>query len=157
MAKKDLKFFMREQKEEIITAPAPATFLDDEGKPLELEIKVLSNARIQELFSSYRKRSIATNNKGIPYLGPNSEVVFKTERDSARAVRHIIAEALVYPNLQDPELMKYYNCVDITEMPHKVFPRADEYSHVSQMVMETLGLGETRQADDDALVDDAKN
>lgn len=157
MSKKDLKFFMREEKEEIVTAPAPDTFVDDEGKPIELEIRVLSNARVQEIFASYRKRSIATNSKGAPYLGPGSEVLFKTERDSARAVRHIIAEALVYPNLQDEKLMSFYKCNDITEMPLKVFPRADEYAHVSQMVMSALGLSETQQSSDDTLIDDAKN
>ena len=32
-------------------------------------------------------------------------------------------EALQYPNLKDPELMKHYNCADMTEMPLKVFSR----------------------------------
>jgi len=155
MSKKDLKFFMREVKEEIVTAPAPDTFKDENGKPVELEIRVLSNARIQEIFGSYRHRSVATNSKGSPYIMPNGEVAFKTERDSARAVRHIIAEALVYPNLQDTELMKFYGCVDITDMPLKVFPRADEYSHVNSVVMSALGLGEAQP--DDALIDEAKN
>lgn len=155
MAKKDLKFFMREQKEEIVKAPAPETFVDDEGNRLELEIKVLPNARVQELFAKYRTRSIATDPNGAPYLSPTGEVVWKTERDSARAVRHIIAEALVYPNLQDEALMQFYNCIDITEMPLKVFTRADEYSHVNRMVMGALGLG--AQQPDSVLVDEAKN
>ncbi len=68
------------------------------------------------------------------------EVVWKTERDSARASRHMIVEALQFPNLKDKELMEYYGCVDITEMPLKVFPKADEYQHVSRMVMQALGL-----------------
>jgi len=156
MSKKDLKFFMREQKEEIVTAPAPSSFIDDEGKPIELEIKVIGQARIQELFANYRKRSVATDKKGTPYITPSGEVAFKTERDSQRAVRHIIAEALVYPNLQDPDLMKYYNCADITDMPLKVFAKADEYSHVSQMVMSALGYGTEPQSEDD-LIDEAKN
>ena len=36
-------------------------------------------------------------------------MVFKTEKDSVKATRHIIVEALVYPDLKDPELMKYYD------------------------------------------------
>lgn len=157
MTKKDLRFFMREEKEEIVKAPAPERFVDENGNRLDLEIKVLNNARIQEIFTKHRKREIAKNNKGVPYLGPGNEVVFQTERDGAKAVRHIIAEALVYPNLQDADLMKFYNCFDITEMPLKVFTRADEYSHVSEMVMSVLGLGETQQSSDETLLEEAKN
>ena len=155
MTNKSLKFFMREQIEEIVTAPAPKGFTDGEGNPLELEIKVLSNARIQEIFASYRKRSVAVDDKGRPFLTPTGEVCFQTERDSARAVRHTIAEALVYPDLKDPELMKFYNCVDITDMPLKVFTSTDEYAHVNKMVMNALGLGD--QQTDSTLIEAAKN
>lgn len=157
MSKKDLKFFMREEKEEIVTAPAPDTFTDEDGNKIELEIRVLSNARIQEIFTSYRKRSVATDKKGTPYLTPGGEVVFKIERDNARAIRHIIAEALVYPSLKDEKLMSFYKCNDITDMPFKVFTRADEYAHVSQMVLSALGLAEAQQTPDDTLVEEAKN
>ena len=83
------------------------------------------------------------------------EVVWKTEKDSAKASRHIIVEALQYPNLRDPELMKHYNCVDMTEMPLLVFSRADEYQHVSRIVMQALGLAST-VSDEDEL-ENAKN
>ena len=155
MSSKDLRYFMREEKEEVLTVPAPDTFKGADGKPIELEIRVLSNETIQKINDGYRKRGIATNSKGVPYLGPNNEVVFKTERDSARASRHIIAEALVYPDLKNRELMDFYNCSDITEMPLKVFARANEYAYVSRMVMETLGLGE--KVSDDEEIEEAKN
>ena len=50
--------------------------------------------------------------------------------------------------------MKYYNCVDITQMPEKVFSRADEFAHVTRVVMALLGIGgqlseeEQKQADE---------
>ena len=157
MSQRNLKFFMREEKEEIVKMPAPKSFVDDKGQPIDLEIKVLNHTRIQDIFSKYRTRSIATNEQKSPYLSPNGEVVFKTERDSARAVRHIIAEALVYPPLQDSELMKFYNCVDITEMPTKVFSKSDEYTHVNKMVMQALGLGPEQAQTDAALIEEAKN
>lgn len=158
-AKKDLKYFMREsaKTEEIVTAPGPDTILDEDGKVIELEIKILNQAAIQKINEGYRKRSIATDKKGQPYIA-NGEVVFKVEKDSGRAVRHIIAEALVYPNLKDPELMKFFECQDITEMALKVFPRADEYAHVSRVVMAALGMGPAEAPqDDDSEVNDAKN
>ncbi len=154
MEKKNLKYFMRDTKEEIVTAPGPESFKDENGKVIDFEIKVLSQETINKINEAYRKRSMATDKKGNPLIAMG-EVVWKVEKDNARASRHIIAEALQYPNLKDPELMKHYGCADMTEMPLKVFSRADEYQHVSRIVMQALGLMET--PDDSADMDAAKN
>ncbi len=154
MASKDLKYFMRDTKEEIVTAPGPSSFKDENGDVINFEIKVLSQETINKINEAYRKRSMATDKKGNPLIA-SGEVVWKVEKDNARASRHIIAEALQYPNLKDPELMKHYGCADMTEMPLKVFSRADEYQHVSRIVMQALGLMET--PDDSADMDAAKN
>jgi len=154
MAKKDLKYFMRNTENEIVTAPGPDSFRDDEGNVIQFEIKVLTQNEINKINDAYRHRGIATDKKGNP-LVTMGEVVWKTEKDSAKASRHIIVEALQYPNLRDPELMKHYNCVDMTEMPLLVFSRADEYQHVSRIVMQALGLAST-VSDEDEL-ENAKN
>lgn len=153
---KDLKFFMRDNTPEIVTAPGPDSIKDEKGKVVQFEIKVLPQSEIQKINDNYRKRSMATDKKGNPLIALG-EVVWKTEKDSARAVRHIITEALVYPNLKDPELMKFYNCADITEMPLLVFPKSDEYNHVSRIVMNALGIGNDAVVNDDDTVDAAKN
>lgn len=156
---KDLKYFMREKKEEIISVPGPASFKDDDGNVIEFEIRVLDNATIQKINDSYRKRSIATDKKGQPYIA-NGTVVYKEEKDSARATRHIIVEALKYPDLKDEKLMEYYGCHDITEMPNKVFPKAEEFAHVSRIVFAALGIGtfpgEDEDGGADSDVEDAK-
>lgn len=154
MAKKDLKYFMRSVETEVVTAPGPESFKDEDGNVIMFEIKVLSQAEIQKINDAYRKRSMATDKKGNPLIAMG-EVVWKTEKDSARAARHLIVEALQYPNLKDPDLMKHYNCVDVTDMPLHVFPRADEYSHVSRIVMSALGLGNF--ATDEETLEAAKN
>ena len=154
MAKRDLKYFMRPKEQEIVTVPGPASFTDEDGKVIDLEIRVLSNKEIREINNRYRQRSVATDKKGQPYIA-NGEVVFKTEKDSDRAARHIIAEALVYPDLKDKALMEYYGCVDVTEMPQLVFSRADEYAHVSRAVMTALGLLDA--PNEDEAIEDAKN
>jgi len=157
--KKDLRAFMREsaKTEEIVTAPGPGTILGEDGKPITLEIKVLSNATIQKINDAYKKRAIAVDKRGNPYIA-NGEVAFRTERDHVRASQHIIAEALVYPDLKDPELMEFFGCNDITEMPLKVFPRADEYAHVSRVVMAALGLAsEPAQEEKEQSLDEIKN
>lgn len=159
MAKKDLKYFMREHKEEIITVAGPASIKDEDGNVINLEVKVLDQATITKINDNYRKRSIATDRKGNPIIY-NGEVVWKTEKDTARATRHILAEALVFPNLKDEALMEYYNCHDITEMPLKVFPTAEEYDHVIRVVFAALGIGsfEADEAEQgESEVEDAKN
>lgn len=152
--KKDLKYFMRSKEPEVITVPGPETIKDDEGHVLPLEIKVLSQGEISKINDMYRVKSMATDKKGNPLIFMG-EVVWKTEKDSARASRHIIVEALQFPNLKDKELMEYYGCVDVTDMPLKVFPKADEYQHISRMVMQALGLASPVNDDED--IEAAKN
>lgn len=154
MATKNLKYFMRDVKDEIITVDGPESFKDEDGNVIQLEIKVLSQSEIQRINNNYRKRTIATDKKGNP-LAYNGEVLWKTEKDSAKATRHMIVEALQYPDLKDKELMKFYNCVDVTEMPLLVFSRSDEYTHVTRAVMTALGLLEG--VSDEETVEEAKN
>ena len=116
---KNLKYFMREASdvEKVVTVPAPESFKDEDGKVIQLEVKVLSSERIREINEAYHTRSIALDSKGNPYIS-GGNVVFRDERDNAKATRHIIVEALQYPKLNDPELMKYYNCVDVLSLIH---------------------------------------
>ncbi len=152
--KKDLKYFMRSTEPEVVTAPGPESFKDENGNVIQFEIKVLSQEEINRINENYRKRSMATDKKGNPLIALG-EVVWKTEKDSARASRHLIVEALQYPNLKDKELMDYYGCVDVTDMPLKVFPRADEYQHVSRIVMQAIGLASA--VNDDEELEAGKN
>lgn len=154
MAKKDLKYFMRSNEPEVVTAPGPETFKDENGEVIQFEIKKLTQEEINRINDAYRKRSMATDKKGNPLIAAG-EVVWKIEKDSARAARHMIVEALQYPDLKDPDLMKHYGCVDVTEMPLKVFSSADEYQHVSRIVMQALGL--VAAVSDDEDLADAKN
>lgn len=154
MAKKDLKYFMRSTEAEVVTAPGPESFKDEDGNVIQFEIKVLSQEEINRINDNYRRHSMATDKKGNPLVN-GGEIVWKTERDSAKASRHMIVEALQYPDLKDPELMKYYGCVDVTDMPLKVFPKPDEYQRVSRIVMQALGL--MSKVTDDEEVEAAKN
>lgn len=155
MAKKSLKYFMRETQPEVVTVPGPESFKDEEGKVIDFEIKVLPQSEIMRINEAYRTHRAARDKKGNP-LVLNNEIVWETERDSARASRHLMVEALQYPDLKDPELMKHYNCVDVTDMPLHVFPRADEYQHVTKIVMQALGLLSDDAADSEEI-EDAKN
>ncbi len=154
---KNLKYFMREEskQEQTFQVPAPDRFVDEKGEVVQMEIKKLHNDTIARINDIYKSRTPMKDKKGN-YIIQNGEVVFKTEKDNVKATYHIIAEALVYPNLKDPELMKSYECVDITEMPLKVFPDNDEFGYVSRKVMEILGLVDAAESNE-REVEDAKN
>ena len=77
MAKKDLKYFMRDNAPEIVTAAGPESFKDEEGNVIQFEIKVLTQAEIQKINDAYRQRRVATDKKGNPIVS-NGEVVWKT-------------------------------------------------------------------------------
>ena len=49
MAKKDLKYFMRSTEAEIVTAPGPESFKDEDGNVIPFEIKVLTQAEINQI------------------------------------------------------------------------------------------------------------
>ena len=159
MAKRDLKAFMREsaKTEEIVSVPGPDTILGEDGKPVMLEIRVLSNSAIKKINDMYTTRQMAVDKKGVPYVQAG-EVAFKTTMDTQKATGHILAEALVYPDLKDPELMKFFGVVDISEMAAKVFPRTDEFVHVNRAVMMALGIGrEPANEETEKALDEAKN
>ena len=145
---------MRDTKDEIVTAPGPDSFKDENGKVIDFEIKVLSQETINKINEAYRKRSMATDKKGNPLIAMG-EVVWKTEKDTEKSVRHMIVEALQYPNLKSKELMDYYGCVDITDMPLKVFSKSNEYQHVLRIVMQALGMAS--EINDEEELEAAKN
>ncbi len=59
--KKDLKYFIRSREPEVVTVPGPDSIKDEEGKVLQLEIKVLSQEEITKINDMYRTKSMATD------------------------------------------------------------------------------------------------
>lgn len=157
MEKKNLKYFMRPEakQEQVLEVPGLESIKDEQGNVVPLKIKKLHNETINKINDMYTERAPMRDRKGN-FVIQNGEVVFKVERDRAKATRHIIAEALVEPDLKDPELMKFFNCADIAEMPLKVFPSNDEYAYISKKVMQVLGLAEEDEKDGKDL-EEAKN
>jgi hypothetical protein len=147
---KSLKSFMRSQENEIVKANAPDSFKDDKGKPLEMEIKVLTTAEIRKLRKAYDKKKIAYGKNGEPII-QNGSLVYEDEYDGDKFIQHILVESLVFPDLKDAELMNFYKCVDVTEMPRLVFSKADEYDEVIKTVLGVQGIGKK------ATIEDAKN
>lgn len=150
---KNLNYFMRDTKDEVITVKGPDSFKDDKGNVLDLQIKVLSQAELQKIRKAYTSKKIALDKSGNPYIS-GGELVYEVDKDSDKIMNHIIAESLVYPNLKDEELMKHYNCFDITQMPLNVFKYSNEYAHIQKAVLSVINASNQTNIED---VESAKN
>lgn len=137
-------------KYDVVEFPAPEGFAGRDGAPLMLRMKMLGSMDILRIKESCKRRSVAADRSGQPFVH-DGEIVWKTEFDAERAARQIIAEALLYPNLKDEKLMEHYSCYDIEDMPLHVFSRPADYAYVQDAVMKTLGLQSTGKDIEKAL------
>ena len=151
--KKDLSYFLRNNEPKIVEIEAPPTIKDAEGKPVMMQVRELPQEKIDEIFDMYTSKRPERDKRKNP-LVVNGEVAMRKDRDASRAVRHLVAEALVYPDLHSEEVQKFFSCFELSEILYKVFPAPDEYQYVVNSVLEVLGL--TDDTDDDD-VEKAKN
>lgn len=151
MANKNLKYFMREElkTEEVISLPGPATIKDEDGQPVVFQIKRLSQEHIDNIYDKYKTLKPALDKNKKPYV-VDGKMVMREDKDFNRAFRHMMVEALVYPDLHDAELLQFYNCIDVTELPRKMFTKA-EFEEVGKMINKVIGVGEEteEEAEDD--------
>lgn len=160
MAEKSLAYFMREtaKKQEIVEVPGVDSIKDEKGNVIPFKVRLLNKKEIEDIYDKYRTRTLVYDKKGKPVIN-GGQAVFDVKTDSNRALRRIIAEALVYPNLHDKELMEYYDCYEFAEMPAKVFPNPKEYDQVTNTVLAALGILDEEENDSDfnTEVQEAKN
>ena len=156
MATKSLSYFMRDtaKKQEIIEVPGVDSIKDEDGKVVPFKIKILTKKEIEDIYDNYRTRTLLYDKKGKPVID-RGQAVFDVNTDSSKALRRIIVEALVYPDLHNKELMEFFECYEFADMPVKVFPNPKEYAQVEQMVLSALGILEDESGEDE--VQDAKN
>lgn len=140
MADKNMRYFMREElkNEDIVEMPGPKSIKDENGEPVVFKFKRLLRERVDRIYANYRTVNPALDKNNKPYV-VDGKLVMREEKDYAKALRHVLAESLVYPNLRDEELMKFYNCTDMTEMPIKMFTQ-NEYAEVIKLLNLVLGI-----------------
>ena len=107
---KNLSYFMREElkNEEIVEMAGPDSIKDENGNPVVFQIKRLRRETVDKIYDYYRTLKPALDKNKKPYV-VDGKMVMKEEKDYAKALRHVMAEALVYPNLRDEKLMKFYD------------------------------------------------
>ena len=158
MAERTLSYFMREtaKKQEIVEVPGIESIKDENGHVVPFKIKMLTKKEIDDIYDKYRTRTMLCDKKGKPIFN-RGQAVFDINTDSNRALRRIIVEALVYPDLHNKELMEFFDCYDFSEMPLKVFPNPKEFDQVANIVLSALGILEEENDDSDTEVQEAKN
>ncbi len=158
MANRDLKWFMRDQTDEIVEAPAPPSFVDDQGKPIMMQIKKLSVGEIQAINKKYRREALGIDPKTKRPYTWNGRFALKTdESDYERAAYVMVTEALVYPDPKSKELRDFYGCVDNVEVLFKMFRTQDELTYVFDKVTEVLGISGGDAGETQELIEEAKN
>ena len=155
MAERTLAYFMREtaKKQEIVEVPGIESIKDENGQVVPFKIKMLTKKEIDDIYDKYRTRTMLCDKKGKPVFN-RGQAVFDINTDSNRALRRIMVEALVYPDLHNKDLMEFFDCYDFSEMPLKVFPNPKEYDKVANIV---LGILEEENEDSESEVQEAKN
>ncbi len=158
MAERTLAYFMREtaKKQEIVEVPGIESIKDENGQVVPFKIKMLTKKEIDDIYDKYRTRTMLCDKKGKPVFN-RGQAVFDINTDSNRALRRIMVEALVYPDMHNKELMEFFDCYDFSEMPLKVFPNPKEYDKVANIVLSALGILEEENEDSESEVQEAKN
>lgn len=155
MERKSLSYFMRPElkQEEVVEVSGPGTIADEKGEPVVFQIKRLSQEHINKIYDNYKYMEVAMDKKKKQPYVVDGKIVMQETKDNRKAYRHVIVDSLVYPDLKNKELMDYFNCVDVTDMPLKMFTSA-EYEYVAKIVNQVLGIGLDGEEDED--LEDAK-
>lgn len=152
--KKDLKYFMRSTEPEVITAPGPESFKDEEGNVIQFEIKVLTQEEINKINEAYRKRSMATDKKGNPLIAMG-EVVWKTEKDSSESVPPPACGGVAVPEPQRPGADEVLRLRGRNGYAAQGVPESGRVPARFRIVMQALGLASA--INDDEELEAAKN
>ena len=155
----DLSYFMRENKPSESEYPAPKGFVDKDGNRINLKFRILSESEITEIRRHWRETRFAKDERTGRYIfTPTGKIATYENYDGDSAMREMLVESLVYPNLRDKNLMAHFNCVNAFDMPTNVFTR-DEYAYVVNAFDKLHGYGDVSNDDDeeDSDIDKAKN
>jgi hypothetical protein len=134
-----LSAFLKENKIKTLNVKYAASqaFLDEDGKPLEWEIRAMKTREAEAIRSQCNE-------------------VFKggkIKTDNAKFNRMMAAACTVYPNLNDAELQDSYGVMGAENLITEMLDMDGEFQKYVQKCLEVSGYNKT----DAELVDEAKN
>ena len=156
MSNASIKSFMRSKarQEEVVSVLAPEGFVDEKGERAVLKVKRLSTNHINKVYEQYNYSTIARDENKQPIVR-NNRIVKDFVQYAEGNINRLIVDALVFPDLHDKELMEFYGCVDVMDMPHAVFASRSEYEYVRDVVMKLSGTLSGEECD--CIINEAKN
>lgn len=116
-------------------------FKDNEGKPVEWEIRSVSAEEDTVLRKACTKR--------VPIVGKKNQ--FTQDFDSNGYLAKLAANAVVFPDLNNVELQNSYGAMGAEQLI-KVMLYKDEFDYLTELL-----VGNTNTEDINGLIDDAKN
>lgn len=127
---------------------------DKDGNEMPLKMRRLSDDEKNEIQKFYRKLKPAYDDNGRPII-QKGRLVMIDESDDSTGGKHLLAEALVEPNLADKDLMEYYGEHDKIKMLTRVFTGAElsQISDIFQKIDSYQSLEDVTEED----VTEAKN
>lgn len=136
--------FMKKNKavKENTFYPATASLCDENGKPLEWEIKALTT-----------KETEAIREKNIIEIPVPGKPGMYRQKVTENYVPSLICAAVVSPNLYDAELQDSYGVKTPQELIVEMVDNPDEYAKLLQFVQTYSGIKSTM----DEEIEEAKN
>lgn len=127
---------------------------DKDGNEMPLKMRRLSDDEKNKIQKFYRKLKPAYDDNGRPII-QKGRLVMIDESDDSAGGKHLLAEALVEPNLADKDLMEYYGEYDKIKMLTRVFTGAElsQISDIFQKIDSYQSLEDVTEED----VTEAKN
>lgn len=137
-----INYFLKEKKEIVENKKVVVSkgFKDENGEPIAWEIRQISQAESDQLKEDC---TIRTKKKGARDITENFQ--------SAKFTNALITSAVVYPDLKDPDTLKSYGLLKISDLLPKMLT-VGEYSDLAEAVLEHNGLDA-----DEEIIEAAKN
>lgn len=138
----NLELFLHPVQEESRKVAVSKRFLDENGKPVEWELKAITSGQDEAIRKSCTKK--------IPVNGRSGHYTQETDFDKYLAA--MTAACITYPNLNDKQLQDGYGVMGAAELL-KVMLLPGEYAELLKQVQTLNGYDTTMNE----LVDEAKN
>ena len=141
----NLSLFLKKNKKVKANAFYAATksLCDENGKPLEWEIRAITTAESEEIRSSCTTEVAVTGKKGM----------YRPKMDSSLYVAKLVAASVVFPDLYNKELQDSYGVTKPEELIKQMVDDPKEYNDLVDFIQNFSGLDESMEE----KVDEAKN
>lgn len=140
----DFKMFMKgnKKKKENKKYAATKSLVDENGKPLEWELKHITSKENEDIRDECTTEVQVTGKFGM----------YRNKTNTAEYVRKLITASVVHPDLDNTELQNSYGVMCAEDLLMEMVDDPGEYADLAQYVQEMQGF-KTLQED----VDEAKN